>query len=52
MKDKQLHSCPNCGVKVKTYCEEYICPLCDTHIIDPPGKRCELCEARLRRRDR
>lgn len=48
MKDTQLHTCPNCELQVRTRCEEYVCPKCNTHIIEPPGKPCQLCVDKLR----
>jgi len=41
--DKRIVECanPNCGcvAKVNKGLEEYICPKCHTHIIDPPRKK-------------
>jgi len=48
MKDSSIHTCPNCGLQVKTKAEEYFCPVCGAHIVEPPGKRCEYCAEKLR----
>lgn len=41
--DKQIVECqnPHCGcvVKVNIALEEYLCPRCHQHIIDPPRKK-------------
>ena len=41
--EKRVVTCPGCGLIAQTACEEYRCPMCNTHIIPAKCDHCSTC---------